>query len=550
MKTLFHTLLVVAMALVLSGASEDSSHAYRIVGQYIAIEPDTTEADGPATSGKANVADLSKATILITHEVENKNGESETVELASGSFVDGKVVFEGKIDEPTEIKISVPELADQRKWLYTMIYPGGSDVSFALVNDFVNDDMDRIALIGTSRRVQNSDQKFTISGDLNSFDEDLSQAHILIRGIGDTGQGDRALNSGNMLPSEGKFLFEGEAREPILVRVSVSRNQGFDPFFSVVDVVVEPGAEISVSADVGSSQLVARSGTGKHAKLIESWRQDQDYLEVMQKFVEAEAEYSAKQAALWDAVNAAVKELNEYLQDETHEHLALERVLEEIQTNTLQSIAKNAEDPLDALLAMELGAFQPTSDNRSEAFQVYDKLAEVLDEDLVARRVVPAREKLVSFIRTEENDADLVAGQRIPAFTLNNLNGEEVVLYDVLAENELVLVEFWASWCAPCIQAIPDLKALHSTYQDSGFEIVTVSIDDDLYDWEQESKAQELPWIDVGEMKGWNGETATSYGVQFVPKGFLVDSEGLILEKDLDPGELGEFLTSKFGSKE
>lgn len=553
MKTLFHTLLVVVMALLLSGASKDSSNAYKIVGQYIAIEPDPTEAIDPATSEQADLADLSTTTILITYEVENEDGVTETVELASGSFVDGEIVFEGEIDEPTEIKISVPELTNQRVWLYTMIYPGGSDISFAFIDKLVNDKntIDRIALVGTSRRVQSSDQKFTISGDLNSFDEDLSDAHVLIREIGDTGQGDRALNSGNMLPLNGKFLFEGETREPALVEISVSKVRGSELLFaSQVHAVVEPGAEISVLAQGEQNEMVAVSGSGKHFKLIESWRQSQEYVETRGKFVSAEEEFSSKQATLWDAVNAAIKEYNEHLNDETHEHLSHERKLEKLRTDTLQAIAKNMENPLDSLLAMELGAYQPTDENRSEAFEIYDKLAENLDKKIVERRVIPAREKLISFIDAEENDADLVEGETVPDFTLSDLNGKEVVLYDVLAKNEYVLVEFWASWCGPCIQSFPALKTLHADYNANGFEIVSVSIDDDSYHWEQESNVQELPWIDVGDMDGWQSETATAYGVQFVPKGYLVDRNGLILEKDLDPGELGEFLTAKFGSRD
>ena len=553
MNTLLRAFLVVVMTLVLMGASENNSNTYRIVGQYIAIESDTAEAIDPATAESADAADLSTATILITYEVEDEDGETETVELATGRFVDGKIVFEGEIDEPTEIKISVPELADRRVWLYTMIYPGGNDISFAFVDKRVNDKntVDRISLVGTSRRVHNSDYKFTISGDLNSFEEDLSQAHVLIRGVGDNGGGDRALNSGNMLPSEGKFLFEGETREPALVEITVSKVSGSELLFlSQVHAVVEPGEEISVHAQGETDELVAVSGSGRHSKLVESWRQSQDYLETKAKYVTAEAEFSTKQAALWDAVNAAVKELNEYIQDDSHEHLTHERKLEEVRTNTLQAIAKKTENPFDSLLAMELGAFQPTDENRSEAFEIYDKLAEMLDVEIVERRVIPAREKLISFIAAEENDADLVEGETVPDFTLADLNGEEVVLYDVLAKNEYVLVEFWASWCGPCIQSFPALKTLHADYNANGFEIVSVSIDDDSYNWEQESKAQELPWIDVGEMEGWNGPTATAYGVQFVPKGYLVDSTGLILEKDLDPGELGEFLTAKIAIDE
>ena len=174
------------------------------------------------------------------------------------------------------------------------------------------------------------------------------------------------------------------------------------------------------------------------------------------------------------------------------------------------------------------------------------KLAELLDVELVAQRVTPAREQLVSQIKSEQNDADLVPGQKVPDFTLADLEEKETILYDVLAENELVLVEFWASWCGPCIASFAKLKDLHSTYKANGFEIVSVAIDSNSPHWEQASEEHDLPWIDVGEMSGWDGETATAYGVQFVPKSYLIDREGYILQKDLNPDELEEYLSTWF----
>ena len=58
-----------------------------------------------------------------------------------------------------------------------------------------------------------------------------------------------------------------------------------------------------------------------------------------------------------------------------------------------------------------------------------------------------------------------------------------------------------------------------------------MSIDSALEDWEQGSIDNELPWIDLGEMDGWEGATATTYGVLAIPKGYLLDSNGCILEK-------------------
>ena len=245
--------------------------------------------------------------------------------------------------------------------------------------------------------------------------------------------------------------------------------------------------------------------------------------------------------------NEAVNKLNEIGTADDSEHLILERKMSEIRSGKLQEIARNSEDPIDSLLAMELGAFALNSENRSDAFPIYDRLSEVLSDELVTQRVTPARESLVQFIESEENEQNLVAGQLAPSFTLSNLDGDSVALQDVLSENELVLVEFWASWCAPCIADFPNLKEIYTAHSEDGFEIVSVSIDNGFENWEQKSKELELPWIDVGEMEGWDGATAIAFGVQFVPKSYLLDSEGYIYAKDLEPEELREYLASRYG---
>ena len=90
-------------------------------------------------------------------------------------------------------------------------------------------------------------------------------------------------------------------------------------------------------------------------------------------------------------------------------------------------------------------------------------------------------------------------------------------LDDVLDENEYVLIDFWASWCSPCIAEFPTLKKLYSTYNNDGFEIVSVSLDRQSYEWKVMSEKQELPWIDLADTEGMDGSTATTYSVEGIP---------------------------------
>ena len=154
-------------------------------------------------------------------------------------------------------------------------------------------------------------------------------------------------------------------------------------------------------------------------------------------------------------------------------------------------------------------------------------------------------------IKPNEHDLNqLKAGEKTTSFKLPNLEGTEVNLEDVLDENEYVLIDFWASWCSPCIAEFSTLKKLHSTYNDDGFEIVSVSLDRQSYEWKVMSEKQELPWIDLADTEGMDSSTATSYSVEGIPRKYLVDQNGCILHSDIDVLELERFLKKEYGNDE
>ncbi len=215
----------------------------------------------------------------------------------------------------------------------------------------------------------------------------------------------------------------------------------------------------------------------------------------------------------------------------------------------LEQIASNSDDPMDVLLAMELGAFGYDSENIKKSVPMYDKIAAQLDPEFVARRVTPARDEFASFIETDEIDKRLVPGQIAPSFRLPDLSGPEIAFSDVVADNDMVLIDFWASWCGPCIAVFPDLKELYASYGGNGFEIVAVSLDSTTEAWEEASDEHEIPWIDVGDIaEPGEGPVANSYGVQSIPKSFLVDKHGCINHRDLSPEELEIVLRARYGT--
>ncbi len=142
-----------------------------------------------------------------------------------------------------------------------------------------------------------------------------------------------------------------------------------------------------------------------------------------------------------------------------------------------------------------------------------------------------ARAEVAEAKRVEERRRFAV-GADIQDFVADTLDGDSVRLADVRAGSELVLVEFWASWCGPCRAEIPHMKEAYAKFGDQGFEIFSFTVDDDRLDWEIASEEEDLPWFDTG--MGMEHEAALAYGVTGVPKNYLVESgSGNIVAKDL-----------------
>ena len=119
-------------------------------------------------------------------------------------------------------------------------------------------------------------------------------------------------------------------------------------------------------------------------------------------------------------------------------------------------------------------------------------------------------------------------------------------LSDYVGKNKVVLLDFWASWCTPCLNEIPNLKAAYSKFKSKGFEIVSVSVDDGTDEWIQAVKANGMNWVQL-----WNGEdmqnsAAIKYSITAIPSTFLIDSEGTIIGRNLRDKELEEALTDFF----
>ncbi len=532
-------LSLVWLAFSLNNAEADTTGSYSIQGRIIPYEgPDSTESAGEDVATQR--ANLSTARVTITGQNSDSNGNDARVELAAGNFDEGRVDLQGKVDQPTSVEVSVDIGVEEPLRLHAVLAPD-TELSF-VINEYPAPYPSRIEWYGASRVAIDPARKFSIFGDLSSIDLDMEGAIVEVSSWEYDANGERLiLDFGRVVLDKGKFVIEAEVDEPkfanVVVLVMAAREH------TQFHVVVEPGAEIEVVArSTWIGDLHPVSGTGKHYKLLESWRQNKEYVATKNEYREA---YLASQTSSAETnAEAPVAESDESAKaSEPPRHLELKRKLNRFRYDFLEDVASNASDPIDSLLALELGAYW----GKEEALAIYDRLAKALDKDMVVRRVTTDRNNHARHLASVGTDRSLAIGKSVPNFTLPDRIGADRSLSDILDANTFVFVDFWASWCSPCIESIPALKDIYATYRRNGLEIVSVSVDDDEESWIERSEELELPWINLGELKGFKGEIATSYGVTFIPKGYLVDADGVIVQKNLTPEQLKDFLAQELG---
>jgi len=146
--------------------------------------------------------------------------------------------------------------------------------------------------------------------------------------------------------------------------------------------------------------------------------------------------------------------------------------------------------------------------------------------------------KRITILRNTE------VGKSAPTFIQRSINGEQISLSDF--KGKYLLIDFWASWCKPCRQENPNVVAAYKKFNRHNFEILGISLDNDSEKWEKAVEDDNLIWTQVSDLKGWKNEVAQMYGVNSIPHSILVDTNGVIIAKNLRGDSLHNRLEELF----
>ena len=138
-------------------------------------------------------------------------------------------------------------------------------------------------------------------------------------------------------------------------------------------------------------------------------------------------------------------------------------------------------------------------------------------------------------------DQKVVVDGDMLAFSLPTADGAEINIEEVVKANRITVIDFWASWCGPCRQEMPNMVKLHNSYADKGLAIVGISLDDDYDSWTAACKELGVEWYSVIDTEG----IAEKFGIEYIPYTMIFNAQGQLLNQNLRGEELNEFIAEQ-----
>lgn len=212
---------------------------------------------------------------------------------------------------------------------------------------------------------------------------------------------------------------------------------------------------------------------------------------------------------------------------------SLEGRLEELKW---KAIAENLDNVIPVYYLSLIGQFSMISP---------EQLSECMKEEYAFTHH-PDMERVWKYYRAMQKR---LPGQDYHDIELPDTTGTLHCLSEYVGHGHYVLLDFWASWCAPCVGSMPMMKKLYDTYAGRGLQIIGISLDRTREAWLSAIRRLDLPWIHLSDVKGWESIASEIYGVNAIPEIVLIDPDGKIIATGLREQELEAKLDEIFNGR-
>lgn len=170
------------------------------------------------------------------------------------------------------------------------------------------------------------------------------------------------------------------------------------------------------------------------------------------------------------------------------------------------------------------------------AKEAYDKINISIKTKTVENQIISNQIK-TKLNKVKKNDL-IKIGEKVPNFSAPNSEGVMLKLNEI--KGRVTIIDFWASWCKPCRIENPNLVSLYNEYHVKGLEIISISLDSETQKsaWIKAIEKDQLNWYNISNLKSWNDPIAQLYGVNSIPATFIIDKNGVLIDKRLRGSQL------------
>ena len=235
----------------------------------------------------------------------------------------------------------------------------------------------------------------------------------------------------------------------------------------------------------------------------------------------------------WKTAETAAGEIVAEAQGEksvalAHYQLGIVLMDEALEKHKDELFARAHEEMTKALAAVANFPDALFADGRALAHLRQDDAAKAQFERFVEMRPAddPKRQRALRYISQPE----LARARMAPAFAVTTIDGQHIALDDL--KGKVVLIDFWATWCGPCREALPHIRKIAEKFQGQPLVLLSVSLDDDEKKWKDFIAKNGMTWLNCRDGE-FTGPTAKLFDVNAIPHTFTIDAEGVLQDEHI-----------------
>lgn len=342
--------------------------------------------------------------------------------------------------------------------------------------------------------------RFTVDG---KFQNSGTEKKVYLFGMS---KSNMQLLDSTILSEKGEFKFTGVAPESDFYRINIGENEYM--------IIAKNGDRLSLEADLANKDYDYKiSGAPDAEKLTEFNVLKSKHTSQIQKIT---TDFEQRVAANPEKREALVEELTP----------VYTKAVTALNTDVIKFAINNS----NSLVSFYAISLVNPAGNEDAMVNYAEKVSEDLKKNSAIKEFVERMQKFKT----------VQIGQQAPDFSIASIDGKTIKLSDY--KGKYVLIDFWASWCAPCRNENPNVVKAYQKFKNRNFTILGISLDKDKTAWQQAIKQDNLTWAHAGELADFEGATVLLYQVEAIPASFLLDPNGKIIAKNLRGEELDKFL--------